>query len=347
MTLHDSASKTSAPTTVLSGGDVYSSADPFATALAVDGPTVAWVGGDEAAADTVGGPDATRIDLAEDFVTPGLVTAGLDLRTHSVTAEDLVAAGITAAHVVGQSSAVASFADRAPAGFTVHAYPLDAAEAPADPADTVPSGPAAVRVTDLDTTALPAAARFLLVDDAADLAALRTLLADSAFRTHAQRHAYRVLVSTPLGAEDVDPLASSGIGLTLDPAAHDQPLAPLLAAGAQVSFALDPARPWATLAAAVFGTTAGISARAAFNAVTRFAHRATGDFEGGTLRPGAPATMVRWKVSELVVQVADERVAAWSTDPRSGTAGLPDLSDPAQLPEVVTVWLAGSPQTRS
>lgn len=30
-------------------GSVYSPADPFATALLVDGPTVAWVGSDDAA----------------------------------------------------------------------------------------------------------------------------------------------------------------------------------------------------------------------------------------------------------------------------------------------------------
>jgi hypothetical protein len=31
---------------------------------------------------------------------------------------------------------------------------------------------------------------------------------------------------------------------------------------------------------------------------------------------------------ELVVQVPDDRVTAWSTDPRAGIAGLPDLDGP-------------------
>jgi hypothetical protein len=48
---------------------------------------------------------------------------------------------------------------------------------------------------------------------------------------------------------------------------------------------------------------------------------------------------------ELVVQVPDDRVSAWSTDPRAGVAGLPDLTgpDPTCLRTVVrgdAVWSA-------
>jgi cytosine/adenosine deaminase-related metal-dependent hydrolase len=100
-------------------------------------------------------------------------------------------------------------------------------------------------------------------------------------------------------------------------------------------------QPWETVAAAVYRTQAGISARAAFNAATRFGFRALGRHEGGVLAPGAEATAVRWRVGELVVQVADERLAAWSTDPRSGTPGLPDLADDAPRPEVAQVWVRG------
>lgn len=52
----------------------------------------------------------------------------------------------------------------------------------------------------------------------------------------------------------------------------------------------------------------------------------------GVLAPGADADFVRWQVERLVVQVADARVAAWSTDPRSGTPGLPELSSDVALP---------------
>jgi hypothetical protein len=66
----------------------------------------------------------------------------------------------------------------------------------------------------------------------------------------------------------------------------------------------------------------------------------------GELAPGAPATLAVWDLSgELVVQTPDDRVSAWSTDPRSGVAGLPDLAgpDPACLGTVVRgalVWSA-------
>ncbi len=51
-------------------GRVRSSADPFATALLVDGGTVAWVGG-EAAADAL--PADVVVDLDDAWVAPAFV----------------------------------------------------------------------------------------------------------------------------------------------------------------------------------------------------------------------------------------------------------------------------------
>ena len=81
-----------------------------------------------------------------------------------------------------------------------------------------------------------------------------------------------------------------------------------------------------------------MSARAAFAAHTRGGWRAAGDDLTGDLVPGASATFAVWRVpGELVVQVPDERVAGWSTDPRAGVSGLPDLTrqDPLCLVTVV------------
>ena len=156
---------------------------------------------------------------------------------------------------------------------------------------------------------------------------LEALRADAA---HAQRHGYRLRLGFAVSDDQVDVLGRSGIAITLDPA-QPQPLAQLLAAGAQVSFSHSDASPWAGVRNAVVGD-GGIGARAAFNAATRFAHRAAGNPEGGVLAPGADADIVRWKGERLVVQVADPRVAAWSTDPRSGTPGLPELSPDVVLP---------------
>lgn len=324
---------------ILFRGDVYSSADPFATALSFAGPTVAWVGEDEAARATEG----TRVDLDGDLVTPGFVHAGLLLTGEDDPAPaSLLAAGITSVHVLGSAESVRAFAEDSPDALAVTAYPFGA-----------PDGPAAVAAADLPSQ--PAADRphFIVIDDVADLTAVLDTFDDAEVRARAQRALWRLLVTCPVPAEAVERLAALGIGLTLDPSAHDQPLAPLLSAGAQVSFALDPSAPWTTLRAAVYGSSTGISARAAFNAATRFGFRAVGRFEGGVLAPGAEATAVRWEVGELVVQVADERLAAWSTDPRSGTPGLPDLSGDSPLPVVRDVWVrgqrhaAGSGETRS
>ena len=89
-----------------------------------------------------------------------------------------------------------------------------------------------------------------------------------------------------------------------------------------------PLDPWGTVRAAAFHRTPAhrISARAAFTAHTRGGWRAVGRDDAGVLVPGAPADYAVWRVGDLVVQAPDERVANWSTDPRSGTPGLPDLT---------------------
>ncbi|MHA7207958.1 amidohydrolase [Arthrobacter sp. MDT1-65] len=67
-------------------GSVYSPADPFATAMLVDGGTVAWVGTEHAAAN-LAGPDVRTVDLDGALVTPGFVDA------HTHTTETGVALG--------------------------------------------------------------------------------------------------------------------------------------------------------------------------------------------------------------------------------------------------------------
>ena len=132
--------------------------------------------------------------------------------------------------------------------------------------------------------------------------------------------------------------------LGVERALASNPFAALAAAGVPLALGSDapvtPLDPWGAVRAAVLHRTpgSGLSARAAFAAHTRGGHRAARDDVGGDLVPGAPATFAVWHVpGELVVQVPDERVAGWSTDPRAGLSGLPDLSgdDPACLATVV------------
>ncbi|MEU7650063.1 amidohydrolase [Streptomyces huasconensis] len=125
------------------------------------------------------------------------------------------------------------------------------------------------------------------------------------------------------------------------------PYAALLRAGVPLAFGSDspvtPLDPWGTVRAAAFHRTPGhrVSVRAAFTAHTRGGWRAVGRDDAGVLVPGAPADYAVWRTSDLVVQAPDDRVARWSTDPRSGTPGLPDLSPGAELPVCLRTVVGG------
>ncbi|WP_181273864.1 metal-dependent hydrolase [Brevibacterium oceani] len=298
------------------GGDVYSSADPFATALGHTDGKVSFIGSDEAAKAL----DPEAINLAEDFLTPGIVLAGLVLDADTASAQRLHDQGYTHVHALGTAEAIARFAADAPQGLLIVDYPELSSDS------SVRASTTAADFLALET--LPETQLFVLVDSNERLGAvLERLRTDAA---HAQRHGYRLLLGFSIDEGHVEALGRSGVAITLDPALP-QPLSQLLVAGAQVSFSHSQSSPWATVRSAVVGEN-GIGARAAFNATTRFAHRAAGNPDGGVLVPGADADIVRWRVERLVVQVADPRVAAWSTDPRSGTPGLPELAPDVPLP---------------
>ncbi|MET8645861.1 amidohydrolase family protein [Streptomyces sp. NPDC004675] len=125
------------------------------------------------------------------------------------------------------------------------------------------------------------------------------------------------------------------------------PFAALLRAGVPLAFGSDspvtPLDPWGTVRAAAFHRTPEhrVSVRAAFTAHTRGGWRAVGRDDAGVLVPGAPADYAVWRTDELIVQAPDDRVARWSTDPRSGTPGLPDLSPGTELPLCLRTVVGG------
>ncbi|MCT9010951.1 amidohydrolase [Streptomyces rhizosphaerihabitans] len=125
------------------------------------------------------------------------------------------------------------------------------------------------------------------------------------------------------------------------------PFAALLRAGVPLAFGSDspvtPLDPWGTVRAAAFHRTPEhrVSVRAAFTAHTRGGWRAVGRDDAGTLVPGAPADYAVWRTGHLVVQAPDDRVARWSTDPRSGTPGLPDLTPGNDLPVCLRTVVGG------
>jgi predicted amidohydrolase YtcJ len=125
------------------------------------------------------------------------------------------------------------------------------------------------------------------------------------------------------------------------------PFAALLRTGVPLAFGSDspvtPLDPWGTVRAAAFHRTPEhrVSVRAAFTAHTRGGWRAVGRDDAGVLVPGAPADYAVWRTDALVVQAPDDRVARWSTDPRSGTPGLPDLTPGTDLPVCLRTVVGG------
>ena len=125
------------------------------------------------------------------------------------------------------------------------------------------------------------------------------------------------------------------------------PFAAMARAGVVLAFGSDapvtPLDPWGTVRAAAWHHVPAqrMSVRAAFAAHTRGGWRAAGRDDAGVLAPGAPATYAVWRAGDLVVQAPDERVAAWSTDPRAGVPGLPDLSPGRDLPTCRRTVVAG------
>lgn len=132
-----------------------------------------------------------------------------------------------------------------------------------------------------------------------------------------------------------------------DDAGPMNPFAWMMAAGMTVALGSDspvtPFAPWEAVRACVnhHDESQRVSARSAFLAHTRGGWRAAGFDDRGYLDLGLPATFAVWQVGDLVVQAPDDRIQTWSTDPRSGTPGLPDLSAGAPLPVCLRTSVRG------
>ncbi|MGZ4652631.1 amidohydrolase [Oryzihumus sp.] len=140
---------------------------------------------------------------------------------------------------------------------------------------------------------------------------------DAAWGGEAGMYAARLGAERALAMNPVASMAAAGMSLALG---SDTPVTPFA--------------PWQAIRACVnhHNPEQRISARSAFLAHTRGGWRAGGIDDRGYLDLGQPASFAIWSVGDLVVQAPDDRIQTWSTDPRSGTPGLPDLSPGADLP---------------
>jgi len=140
---------------------------------------------------------------------------------------------------------------------------------------------------------------------------------DAAWGGEAGMYAARLGAERALAMNPVASMAAAGMSLALG---SDTPVTPFA--------------PWEAIRACVnhHNPAQRISARSAFLAHTRGGWRAGGVDDRGYLDLGQPASFAVWSVGDLVVQAPDDRIQTWSTDPRSGTPGLPDLSPGADLP---------------
>lgn len=168
-----------------------------------------------------------------------------------------------------------------------------------------------------------------------------------------RRARHRIEHAEMLSADHFDYLAKCGVVLSMQPIFDElwgdqaglyekrlgksrtsamNSFAGLLKSGVTLAFSSDspvtPIDPWRTIQAAQNHHTNEhrISARAAFTAHTRGGWRAVRDDVAGVIDEGAPAHLALWQADSYHVNIPDDRIRAWSTDERSGTPALPDLS---------------------
>ncbi|NUP59273.1 MAG: amidohydrolase family protein, partial [Pseudarthrobacter sp.] len=99
MTLPDGRSMSRPQPVLYRNGSVYSAADPFATAMLVDGDTVAWVGSEQAAS-SIADSSMEVIDLHGALVAPGFVDSHMHLTETGIALESLQLSGVASAREV-------------------------------------------------------------------------------------------------------------------------------------------------------------------------------------------------------------------------------------------------------
>ena len=324
---------------------IHSSVSPFATAMLVDGDHIAWLGEESAVAAHHDSADRV-IDMNGAFIAPVFVDAHSSaLNQHQAADARAQAAqvGIGAIHdfshgdarvihdeVLGHSgSLIYAFRPQSSgfeSGLVITANELDS-------------------LPELLRMGLPIAVDAARSESSSVVAKLASL-AQAIGMTAIKAATIRLEGLQAFADQELVTLEQLGVAIIGQPSGM-QTAASAVAKGTSLtfgSFSEEFNNPWATIRSAVFEFPEHerMTARAAFSTATRGGWRAAGRGHIGVIAPGAPAHFALWEAGEVVVQTPDERVAGWSTDPRSGTPGLPDVSPGLPLPVCLRTVIAGT-----
>lgn len=343
-------------TSMFVNASVYSPVDPFATAILVDGPTVAWLGSDSAAhamaAEHTSVLDVTgavitptfvahqRITGSEQIVTPAQGYGAVELLSDDAqllmeaasraTDSGLVPLPVLIRPVTDAADVAAVNPPRPCLGFEINSAAEPATLLDAVTAHFVACSEAryqAVIVCDHDHSAITNGAPSSTVEMILEAAQRATdRLGERAFRSRG----HRLVGVGELCERDSELLARHALSVSSRPGAA--PLAALARSGVPVTLMTAEENPWQAVKDALEAEEPGhrTSARAAFLALTRGVWRAQRDAPplAGQLAPGAEASLAMWDAESLMVQQAQGTAASWSTDPRARTPALPALDDP-------------------
>ena len=350
-------------------GSVYSPVDPFATAILVDGPTVAWLGSDQGAQAMAG--ERTRVvDVAGAVLTPPFVAhqrvtgsepivsasqgygavellsedaAALKNATDRASEEGLVALPVLIRPVTGPAEITTAAAPRPCLGMEVDRTQDRESLGEAVTAHFVACSEAryqSVIVCENRADQIEDAAPSAVIDAVLEAAQRATdTVGERAFRSRG----HRLVGVGELSDEQCESLARHALSVSSRPGAA--PLTDLARAGVPVTLMTAAQNPWQAVKDALEASEPRhrTSARAAFLALTRGVWRAQRDAQplAGQLAPGAEASMAMWDAQSLMVQQAQGTGASWSTDPRARTPALPALDDP-RLPACERTLVSGN-----
>lgn len=336
-------------------GSVYSPVDPFATALVMNEGAVEWVGQD-AGARSILDESMQSIELGGALVVPTFSLAAAAVSSVE-DAKELLSVCRSQGYGEVNLFSKHNFLSEDATGSELKINTYLSAEALLNPSE-LPTNIKGVYFTEDSLKHLS-----LLT-----VAVEHQLIVSGAFTTSSSVKVFLDKVSSlePLDRlriaprldgifsleDDLIDVARSlhvTLGFSSDYASAGDSLSRALSSGAAVTLGSDPlaktaAFGWDLVSDAVNAPEhQAISARAAFQALTRGVQRANGVSSplGGQLVPGAPANFALWNVTELMVQTPDSRISAWSTDPRARTPLLPALSPDVDRPVLSSVYLEG------